>query len=421
MKRFVCVCVFLAGFVFNVNAQEQNVTLDKGIALSSAELAGKLRSGSMIVVLGFKAPNNELQNYIIDGVLDHLVTNDAMKIIDRKNAELIQQEHDIQLSGDVDDDYIQGIGHQFGAEYIITGSFEQNEDFYRLRLEMITVRTAQLVARSTQEIEMDLKLAALLQIKWEPPAPWKHKLLSLGLRFGGDLGFYNNQFVNDSISIYSWNVDIIKTEASFGIIGSLSAGVNIFDWLGVQVEFMYKPVEAQIKAKGVLSGDYYVEGYGTDHGSWAFDEGNGDGAGTITYNAMVIPVLAKVMYKPKNFYFAGLFGPYFEFPLGDANFNGKFFEINWEGLFRPVGVSMGLTLGADVGLHLGPGIIFMDIRYSIKLKAQDFEPVNGSISNAYFSGVRWEGFDMPHLNASGGNLSFMLGYEFLLIDKKGKK
>ncbi|MDR0475263.1 MAG: PorT family protein [Treponema sp.] len=368
----------------------------------------------MIVVLGFKGPNIELQNYIVDGVLDNLVTNDAMRVIDRKNAELIQQEHDIQLSGDVGDDYIQGIGHQFRAEYIITGSFEQNEDFYRLRLEMINVRTAELVGRSTQNIEMDAILAALLQVKWEQPAPWKHKLFAFGVRFGGDLGFYNNAFVSDSISKYSWDIDIFNTDPSFGIIGSISAGVNIFDWLGVQVEFMYKPIETQIQAKGVLAGDYYVEGYGIDRGSWAFEEG----AGTIKYNSIVIPILAKFMYKPKNFYFAGLLGPYFGFPVGDATFSGKFYEINWEGLFKPIGISMGFTVGANAGLKLGPGIIFLDIRYSFNIKEQDFEPVNGSISNAYFSGAKWEGFDMPYLNASGGDLSFMLGYEFLLVNKK---
>jgi hypothetical protein len=72
-------------------------------------------------------------------------------------------------------------------------------------------------------------------------------------------------------------------------------------------------------------------------------------------------------------------------------------------------------------LHLGPGIIFLDLRYSFAIKEQDFEPVKGSISNSYFSGAKWESFDMPHLNVSGSNLSFMLGYEFLLIDKKTRK
>jgi len=398
----------------SIFAQEQTVTLDKGIELSSAELAGRVRSGSMIIVLGFKAPNNDLENYIIDGVLDNLVANDGMRVIDRKNTELIQQEHQIQLSGDVSDDYIQGIGHQLGAEYIVTGSFEQNENLYRLRLEMIAVRTAELIGRSTQNIEMDAILAALFQIKWEPPAPWKHKLLSLGLRFGGDLGFYDNKFISNSIQY--WDVNISKTDVSFGIIGSVSAGVNIFDWLGVQAEFMFKPIEIQVRADGELSGYTYSEGVAYPN-SWAFDEG----IATIKYNSIVIPVLAKFMYKPKNFYFAGLIGPYFEFPVGDAPFTGKFFEINWEALFKPKGISMGMTVGANAGLHLGPGILFLDIRYSFNFKQQEFEPVNGSISNEYFSGAKWQGFDMQYLGVSGGNLSFMLGYEFLLVDKKGKK
>jgi hypothetical protein len=84
-----------------------------------------------------------------------------MHVHDRQNLDLIQQEMDFQLSGEVSDESAQSIGRKLGAEIIISGAINPFGTDYRLRLRAIGVETAAIHGIQTKTILMDRTLSNL--------------------------------------------------------------------------------------------------------------------------------------------------------------------------------------------------------------------------------------------------------------------
>jgi len=246
-KIILCLLFFCFVLVTPLYTQVQQtpVSLAEAIDESVKELTARIRSGSMIVVFGIQAPTAELSVYITDGILDHLVSKDEMKIVDRQNPDLIAKENEIQISGIVDDNYLQGIGHQFGGEIIITGSIIIEGETYQLRLQALNVRTAQVLGRTSRNVFMDNTLASLLRINWNDPNAWKHKRGYIGVRGGGDLNLYS--FGNDTDGFFD------TFDVPFGFHGAVEAGIQITDFFAIQVELMYMRDVVKMKSNG----DYY--------------------------------------------------------------------------------------------------------------------------------------------------------------------
>ena len=399
MKKII-LCLLFFGFILSTplytQVQQTPVSLAEAIDESVQELTARIRSGSMIVVFGMQAPTTELSVYITDRILDHLVSKDEMKIVDRQNPDLIAKENEIQISGIVDDNYLQGIGHQFGGEIIITGSMTIEGETYQLRLQALNVRTAQVLGRTSRNVFMDNTLASLLRINWHNPNAWKHKRWYFGVRGGGDFNV-----------LYSLGKDtdgfFDTIDVPFGFHGAVEAGIQITDFFAVQVELMYMRDVVKMKSDGDI---YY---------SWMQNENELKDIHdffssipgfsnhyftapslTLTTDYLLIPVLAKLTARPAIFELSGLVGVYFTVPLGDIKFDFSGGHIRWESgstYFSHYGVEtidtefawdfppIGLMAGANFGIKLGPGVLFTDIRF-----AMDFMPVKNkekSVNSAW--------------------------------------
>ena len=70
---------------------------------------------------------------------------------------------------------------------------------------------------------------------------------------------------------------------------------------------------------------------------------------TVTFDSqsLVIPVLAKVLFRPARFIVGGFAGPYIGIPLGGVT-----------------SFPFGIMAGAEGGMRLGPGDMVIDIRYA---------------------------------------------------------
>jgi hypothetical protein len=389
-------CFVLVTPLYTQETQQTPVSLVEAIDESVKELTARIRSGSMIVVFGIQAPTTELSAYITDGILDHLVSKDEMKIVDRQNPDLIAREHEIQLSGDVSDEYIQGIGHQFGAEVIITGSLILEGNVYQLRLQALNVRTAQVLGRTSRNVSMNTVLANLLNIRWIDPNAWKQKRWYIGARGGLDINFYN--FGNGTVNFF----DKIDIEKPFGGHGTVEVGVQINDFFALQLELVYMRDTVTMIGDGDIYYSWlqnknqlkYIHDFFTTIPGW-------DGiyfaapSLTLTTDTLLIPILAKLTARPSIFELSGLAGVYFTIPLGNIgfNFSGAAISNPNDTYFNHYGVysindnlewdfpPLGLMAGANFGIKLGPGVLFTDIRFMM-----DFMPIKNK---------EWSGWIRP--------------------------
>ena len=378
----------------------QSVDIDTALRRSADYIEQSLQRGTIVVVVNVEAQSVTLSEYIMDELSSHLVNGKILTVVDRNNLSIIQQELELQLSGNVSDESAQSIGKMLGAQSIISGNVQPLGNEYRLTFRILSVETATVQGMQRHDIKFDKRLSALIRGDFVRPVSelWKYNWLYLGLRGGGGI---NTAYTGSSTEPI-FNFD--STEPSFGWNGAFSINGQITDWLGIQVEFMYTHDTIKLNSLG----GSVVE---TD-GMW-LDSGGGDGE--FTFNSFMIPILAKVSFMPGNFYFAGFGGVYFGIPFGEMKFNGTLQAGEWQGIFKPVNTNIGLMFGGNIGYHIGPGILFIDVRYTMDLSTMKFEPVEGSWSmwNDYITKWRF----MPDLEFSRNKFLFSIGYKVGFFNK----
>jgi hypothetical protein len=179
MKKIIFPVLFLGAAVF---CFAQTATLD--VALSGAKnyIEGRLPQGSRVLIADPAAPGRELGPYVARELSGLLVNGKRLTIVER-GADVMQRlnaENSYQLSGEVSDESIQGIGQQSGAEAIITGVINGADDKYRLSLKITSVRTAELLGQYAVSFQGDTILNALLASS-RPPARLKPQWIDMPL------------------------------------------------------------------------------------------------------------------------------------------------------------------------------------------------------------------------------------------------
>jgi hypothetical protein len=410
MNKFILgllVFCFITTFPLYTQEPQASVPLTQAIDDGVRILASRIRTGTMIVVFGIQSPTHELSNFITAGILDHLVSKDEMKIVDRQNPDLIAKEHEIQLSGNVNDEYIQGIGHQFGAEVIITGSLTLEGEIYQLRLQALNVRTAQVMGRTSSNIAMDTNLAVLLRINWKDPNAWKQKRWYIGVRGGSDLNLF--KLGSDVTTSHASYGDIprplfAEISAPFHFSGAFEVGVQITRFFGIQVEMMYTRETIEMYANN--ADIRYINIYGTEGltnifgffsgGSGSWPQYVHSPKAVFTTDILDIPILAKFTVRPSIFELSLLAGAYLTIPLSPISFEFSGTALSayiWQDqiFFAPSSdftvqqkldwafPSGGLMAGTNFGIKLGLGVLFADVRFMM-----DFAPIKNKESEDFF-------------------------------------
>ena len=143
MKRIILMFMVMmfTGLCF---AQTTATTLDRAINDAVMYIEGRLKNGSKLVILNMSTSQVRLSDYIIDEIATNMVNNNKLIVVDRRNLELIQREMNFQMSGEVSEETAQEIGRKLGAQYIISGSLTPLGNVYRLRVQVLSVETAQI-------------------------------------------------------------------------------------------------------------------------------------------------------------------------------------------------------------------------------------------------------------------------------------
>jgi TolB-like protein len=159
MKKLVL--VFALGLGAVMAFSQTLVNLDDAIKNSAQEIEGRLEQGIKVVVLNFNSASTRFSNYVLDELTAALVNGGKLVVVDRQNLELIQQEMNFQMSGEVSDLSAQEIGMKLGAQSIISGSAEDVGNSYRLRFRVIEVVSAAIQAVPQANVRKDSRTNTL--------------------------------------------------------------------------------------------------------------------------------------------------------------------------------------------------------------------------------------------------------------------
>jgi TolB-like protein len=131
------------------------LSFDDALGTGMQKIESDLPEGSQVAILDFKSDNENLSSYIIEEMYDKMVNFGKLVIMERSRTDTIAMEVGYQLSGEVDDNEIINIGHQLGADYVITGQITFSGEAYRLRVFAIDIEKGRRVASSSLNINQN--------------------------------------------------------------------------------------------------------------------------------------------------------------------------------------------------------------------------------------------------------------------------
>lgn len=143
MKKLIIAAIVAMALAIPAFAEKQH-KVGEAIALVAKEIAGKIPAGTKVVVIDIKSSSQAAGEYVAEDLTLNLYNLGTLVVVDRQSLAAIREELNFQMSGDVSDESAQRIGAMLGAETLITGSFDQLNDAYRLSVKAVKVETAEL-------------------------------------------------------------------------------------------------------------------------------------------------------------------------------------------------------------------------------------------------------------------------------------
>ncbi|MCL2066788.1 MAG: SUMF1/EgtB/PvdO family nonheme iron enzyme [Treponema sp.] len=149
------------------------ITLDEAIQIAAGDINTSLGESTVVAVINFSSSSENLSDYVIEELMGNLINEKKLVVVDRNNLDLVREEMDLHLSGEVSDESAQAIGRMLGAQGIITGSLVSLGRDYRFRVYTINVESAARETATLLTVRNDQLLSYLLRgadlIAQDPP------------------------------------------------------------------------------------------------------------------------------------------------------------------------------------------------------------------------------------------------------------
>jgi hypothetical protein len=118
-------------------------------AAANVVLAG-ITPRTTLAVVNIASADIEAAEFVVDELAYIIVSSGNFRVVDRKSLDAIRSEQNFQTSGEVDDNSAVSIGKLLGANMVITGSISGSGSTRRLRLKVLDVMTAEIVAMASE-------------------------------------------------------------------------------------------------------------------------------------------------------------------------------------------------------------------------------------------------------------------------------
>jgi hypothetical protein len=125
-------------------------TSNNVIANSYKALSANIPDNSRIALVNINSENQAEGSRLLQELTVLFVDAKKYIIVDRADLAELEKEQNFQMSGYVSDDSIVSIGHFLGADIVITGSISGENGSRRLILKALDVKTAQIIAASSE-------------------------------------------------------------------------------------------------------------------------------------------------------------------------------------------------------------------------------------------------------------------------------
>jgi TolB-like protein len=158
----VALCAMIAGCA---TIDPTWVSLDSAVAVAAQEIESALPERSKVAVLYFSSPSETFSSYVIEELMGYLVRGKKLVVVDRNSLDIIKQEQNFQMSGEVDDSSAQEIGKMLGAQSVVAGSLVNLGGSYRFRVYSLNVETAAREAASASTVLRSSQVTYLLKNK----------------------------------------------------------------------------------------------------------------------------------------------------------------------------------------------------------------------------------------------------------------
>ena len=106
---------------------------------------------AIIAIINISSGDSEVSEFIA-GELEYILVNNAFIVVDRSQLDILRQEQNFQLSGDVDDNSAVQIGKIAGANIAMMGSISGSGSMRRLRLRALNIQTARVVGSASEAL-----------------------------------------------------------------------------------------------------------------------------------------------------------------------------------------------------------------------------------------------------------------------------
>ena len=143
--------------------------LDQAIGEAAQNIENRLEAGIIIALLNFSSPSEHFSEYVLEELSGYLVNGGKLVVVERKQLDLIRQEEQFQLSGEVSDESAQAIGKKLGAQVVVSGSLSDVGKSYRFRIKTLVVETAAITATSSVDINATEERIVSLLAGTKPP------------------------------------------------------------------------------------------------------------------------------------------------------------------------------------------------------------------------------------------------------------
>jgi TolB-like protein len=222
-------------FLVAINGFSQPVNIDKALEQAGNNIGNSLQNDATIAILSFSTFAEELSNYIINGLTTSVLQTENLRVVSRQKISQILSELNFQMSGYVNDETAQHIGHMIGAQTVITGSMTRIDNLYRLNIQCLAVETAIIQKSLDFDIQRDRKIRSFESN--EPGKPIKP------VNFNFDsINLFENYSPLTTLTMigftYSPHTPIGFTVGGFGFYTSWNFAIP--NWQGYEHDTYYK-------------------------------------------------------------------------------------------------------------------------------------------------------------------------------------
>ncbi|MDR1288247.1 MAG: CsgG/HfaB family protein [Treponema sp.] len=126
-------------------------SIEQAVISAAGDVSDRLPGGSKIAIVNIGAADPDDAEFVIEELSTELVKasreseKEEYTMVDRRSLDAIRAEQNFQMGGDVSEDTVVSIGKFLGADVVITGSITGANEFRRLRVKALDVKTARLL------------------------------------------------------------------------------------------------------------------------------------------------------------------------------------------------------------------------------------------------------------------------------------